>query len=81
MVSILKEWVLVIDIPKKIYELQKQGYDHFEAEFKSDSRRLEFKAWKKPILKRAFPCDHCTKIFLNPQALALHKKYQEAYEE
>jgi len=74
-VSVLKQWVLIIDIPRTIYDLQKRGYTHFEAEFKEDTRRLEFKAWKAQKREPKFACGGCTRLFLNPQSLKVHRQY------
>ena len=69
-----KEWVLIIDIPKKIYEAQKRGYNHFEADFTGDSRRVELRTWKrKDRFSRKFECEACQKQLPNRSALNMHQ--------
>ena len=84
MVAINKEWVLIIDIPKKIYEYQKRGYTHFEADFTDDTRRVEVRFWRRPkeapqrtlqllcIGTDKEECDHAP--FNNSAALDLHQR-------
>ena len=47
MTSVRMKFVLVYDLPKEIYEAQRLGYDHFEADFTDDTRRLLLKFWRK----------------------------------
>ncbi|MDG6917515.1 MAG: hypothetical protein JRM85_07995 [Nitrososphaerota archaeon] len=84
MVAINKEWVLIIDIPKKIYEYQKRGYTHFEADFTDDTRRVELRFWRRPEERprrtlelicsgtRKEECEHPP--FNNSAALDLHQR-------
>lgn len=83
MVAINKEWVLVIDIPKKIYEYQKRGYTHFEADFTDDTRRVELRFWRRkdpPQRKLQLICSGTSKEecdhppFNNSRALDLHQR-------
>ena len=69
MVSVRKEFVLIIDIPRKIYEAQKLGYTHFEADFTQDSRRVELRAWRRreKIRRRQKP-KNFTPPWSNPSA-------------
>ena len=74
MVSVRKEFVLVIDIPRKIYEYQKRGYNHFEADFAGDSRRVQIRAWKRKDRSRhKIECETCQGRFSNRNALKTHQ--------
>jgi hypothetical protein len=78
--STLQKWVLVLDIPRTIYELQKLGYRHFRADFEEDTRRVHLKAWKDVKARGRFVCmgtptevcDHPP--FNNSTALQLHQR-------
>ena len=74
MVVPIKRWLLVIDIPKYIYEMQKRGYNHFEADFTQDSRRVELKAWRRrEKIPKRFECESCPDSFPNRSAKRLHQ--------
>ncbi|MDG7021136.1 MAG: hypothetical protein JRN23_04320 [Nitrososphaerota archaeon] len=57
MTSTLQKWVLILDIPRTIYELQKLGYKHFQADFEEDTRRVHLRAWKDVKPKNALKCE------------------------
>ena len=78
--STLQKWVLVLDVPRTIYELQKKGYAHFRADFEEDTRRLHLKAWKDVKPKGTLACNGTSKKkcdhppFNNSRALDLHQR-------
>jgi len=74
MVSVKKDFVLVIDIPRKIYEAQKLGYTHFEADFEGDTRRVTLRSWKREDrTARRFECPTCQSMVPNRSALNVHQ--------
>ena len=74
MVSVRKEFVLVIDIPRKIYEAQKLGYTHFEADFDGDTRRVIMRSWKrKDRAGWKLECETCQKPMPSSSALKTHQ--------
>ena len=74
MVSVKKEFVLIIDIPRKIYEAQKLGYTHFEADFEGDTRRVTLRSWKRRNLpSRKLECETCQKPMPSSSALRIHQ--------
>ena len=74
MVSVKKEFVLIIDIPRKIYEAQKLGYTHFEADFDGDTRRVVLRSWKrKDRASWKLECETCQKPMPSSSALKTHQ--------
>ncbi len=80
MTSTLQKWVLVLDIPREIYALQKSGYRHFRADFEEDTRRVHLRAWKEVKAKGRFICqgsatEECQHPpFNNSVALDMHQR-------
>jgi len=47
MVAILKRWVLLIDLPYTLRELQQKGYGRVFLEIDRETKRVEIRAWRR----------------------------------
>lgn len=80
MTSTLQKWVLILDIPREIYDLQKRGYRHFRADFEEDTRRVHLRAWMEVKAKGKIHCpgsetEECQhEPFNNRRALEVHQR-------
>jgi len=46
MVSVLRRWVLMLDLPYTLRQLQERGFNKIFLELAPDTKRAQIKAWK-----------------------------------